>query len=995
MAFVLTFSLLATMPQTAAAYGKPVLTFSDGDLDHVYFAGDTLSFSINNLLNIEFYTIRISFGLIDFNTEAFTPTDIFTSGLTDGTADDFGYYIERTVTASSALNSPVTGTIVTGLGNAAVGIKVFVHDTVHDTWVQYGSTDPDFFFPLADSSGNPLIVGVGDLLSAVSHVSFDPVLGSGSQATENLRDIDITFGKVIGTGITGTIAFEGLDLVTNSDELVDLDAGINMTPVALPDAGTLEQYTVGIDVASTLTFLADLGASVTVTSSSFDGCTKYDFKAVAASAGAGGAVSHLAFDDATDTVSFDVTHFSDYTLSLNNPDANSDGYYDPDVAALAVFLNQDSAVTDKSNGLVLSAGYNPEDPSTYVGFASWDTSTPKRLTGIDWSSGGLAGTLDASEFGKLTTLRINKTALTALDVSDCAALTYLSCSENDLTSLTLTGAANLERLYCYENKLESLSLTGLTKLIELYAEDNKLTTLTLTGLSELTTLNVANNLLTGLNISVNAKLNTIYCYGNRMRLSTLPVAAPSTYYDPQQTVSITLQNGNTVDLSDETLISTSSTTFTWYKATDASEITAGITESPTGVFTFSKSIYGGTAVYCVMSNAAFPGFTGNDALRTAAVTIQSAPTAVGGFDSESKTVNIKNKSGTDSISAIMTETGGVVRMMIGGDSFRTFVDKNKSDVIIDTGSAVVSFDSQAAGFIGKTAGSSEISLSVEKAKADRLSSLSAEELALIGDRPVYDFTLTVGGSVLSKWGGGHANISIPYTPKPGEDKNAIAVYYIDDAGKLQYVQGSYNDRTGTVDFTAEHFSLYAVGYNKLTFTDVADSAWYYNALTFCASRGITAGMGNNVFSPESSITRGQFIVMLMRSYGIEPDEKPADNFSDAGNSYYTGYLAAAKRLSISNGVGNNMYAPELELSRQDMFTLLYRTLNILGELPTINTGKTLADFSDSNLIADYAVTATEKLVAGGIVSGNQGQLSPGSGSTRAQMVQVLYKLLSV
>ena len=87
------------------------------------------------------------------------------------------------------------------------------------------------------------------------------------------------------------------------------------------------------------------------------------------------------------------------------------------------------------------------------------------------------------------------------------------------------------------------------------------------------------------------------------------------------------------------------------------------------------------------------------------------------------------------------------------------------------------------------------------------------------------------------------------------------------------------------------------------------------------------------FSPEASLTRGQFIVMLMRAYNIEVDETLTDNFDDAGDTYYTAYLATAKSLGITSGVGENMFAPEDEITRQDMFTLLYRSLDILGELP--------------------------------------------------------------
>ena len=116
-----------------------------------------------------------------------------------------------------------------------------------------------------------------------------------------------------------------------------------------------------------------------------------------------------------------------------------------------------------------------------------------------------------------------------------------------------------------------------------------------------------------------------------------------------------------------------------------------------------------------------------------------------------------------------------------------------------------------------------------------------------------------------------------------------------------------------VTFDTTHFSDYAVAYNKLSFKDVAESAWYSKAVGFIAAREITTGTGGGNFSPEARLTRGQFIVMLMKAYDIAPDANPKDNFSDAGGTYYTGYLAAAKRLGISAGIGNNMFAPEKEI----------------------------------------------------------------------------------
>ena len=166
------------------------------------------------------------------------------------------------------------------------------------------------------------------------------------------------------------------------------------------------------------------------------------------------------------------------------------------------------------------------------------------------------------------------------------------------------------------------------------------------------------------------------------------------------------------------------------------------------------------------------------------------------------------------------------------------------------------------------------------------------------------------------------------------------------------------------------------------------------AAGFLAAREITAGTGGGNFSPEAKLTRGQCIVMLMKAYGLAPDADPKANFADAGATYYTGYLAAAKRLGISGGVGNNMFAPEKEITRQEMFALLHNALKAIGRLPEGNAGKPLSSFADAGNIATWAKEAMTLLVETGTISGNGGKLSPAGTTTRAEMAQVLYNLLS-
>ena len=337
-----------------------------------------------------------------------------------------------------------------------------------------------------------------------------------------------------------------------------------------------------------------------------------------------------------------------------------------------------------------------------------------------------------------------------------------------------------------------------------------------------------------------------------------------------------------------------------------------------------------------------------------------------------------------------TEHADAVAVTVPKEAFDSLTERGLDDLRLITPVGTLTFDADALSAISQNTTDS-INLKMEALDTSTLSSAVQET---VGDRPVFDFTITSGAEIISSFGEGTVTVSVPYTLNVGEDPDAIVVYYIDDTGKLTPVQSRYDAETGSAVFTVSHFSRYAIGYNEITFDDVSKGAWYYDAVTFCAAREITAGIGNGMFGPDTTLTRGQFIVLLMRSCGLAPDDSSNNNFDDAGNTYYTGYLAAAKSLGIANGVSLNMFMPDEAITRQDMFTLIYRTLDVLGKLPETDSAASLSDFKDAEEISDYAAKAIRQLIASGIISGSGGNLDPRGCSTRAQMVQILYNLLS-
>lgn len=345
------------------------------------------------------------------------------------------------------------------------------------------------------------------------------------------------------------------------------------------------------------------------------------------------------------------------------------------------------------------------------------------------------------------------------------------------------------------------------------------------------------------------------------------------------------------------------------------------------------------------------------------------------------TIKIEVNAGTDATTAGVSLTDAALK---------TFVDSNADSLVISTPFGTMTFDKKAAeGILKQSAGT--ITMTATKVAT---SELTAEIRNKVGDRPFVSFDVTGREKGIVHFGG-KAEVTIPYVLKAGENPNAIVAYTINAAGKLEIVTNCvYDPATGTLTFKVEEASKFAVAYNKADFADVAEGVWYYDAVTFAAARGITTGVGNGNFGSTDSVTRAQALVMIMRAFGITPNENIENNFSDAGNTYYTGYLAEAKKLGITGGVGDNKFDPDRQVTRQELFVLVYNTLQNINELPAAGNVKNLEEFKDAGKVAGYANHAIELFVKAGIIAGTNDNILPEDSASRAQFVQILYNIMS-
>ena len=114
--------------------------------------------------------------------------------------------------------------------------------------------------------------------------------------------------------------------------------------------------------------------------------------------------------------------------------------------------------------------------------------------------------------------------------------------------------------------------------------------------------------------------------------------------------------------------------------------------------------------------------------------------------------------------------------------------------------------------------------------------------------------------------------------------------------------------------------------NKNCFTDVSQDAYYYKAVLWAIEQKITFGTSTNTFSPEQSITRAQAVTFMARFAGATLSaETEATQFTDvAPDAYYASAVSWAALTGITEGVGNNKFAPDTVCNRANIVSFLYR-----------------------------------------------------------------------
>ena len=138
------------------------------------------------------------------------------------------------------------------------------------------------------------------------------------------------------------------------------------------------------------------------------------------------------------------------------------------------------------------------------------------------------------------------------------------------------------------------------------------------------------------------------------------------------------------------------------------------------------------------------------------------------------------------------------------------------------------------------------------------------------------------------------------------------------------------------------------------FDDVLEDAWYVEDINYVIQNNLMNGMSDTFFGPDDLMTRGQFVAMLGRLAGVE-DASITDPqktvFNDVNaTDYYASHVAWASELGIVKGIDETSFAPNANVTREQMAALVAR----FSKLSRVYLPTEASNFADDAFIADYA-----------------------------------------
>jgi chitinase len=228
-----------------------------------------------------------------------------------------------------------------------------------------------------------------------------------------------------------------------------------------------------------------------------------------------------------------------------------------------------------------------------------------------------------------------------------------------------------------------------------------------------------------------------------------------------------------------------------------------------------------------------------------------------------------------------------------------------------------------------------------------------------------------------------------------DTNRATGVVYLPGSDQFRSVPTKFtanSDGTVTAELIRNGNSVYTIVETNFKFNDVT-AEWARKDVERATAKLIVSGETADRFGVNTSITRAEFISMIVKGLGILPDT--ANNpFKDVdSNSKYAGDIAAAKKLGLIKGISEDSFNPNGSITRQDLTVILASALQYAGKSKEADV-TVLERFKDQAAISSYAKASVALILEQQIMLGvSMDKFAPLSKVTKAQAAVTVMRTL--
>ena len=358
----------------------------------------------------------------------------------------------------------------------------------------------------------------------------------------------------------------------------------------------------------------------------------------------------------------------------------------------------------------------------------------------------------------------------------------------------------------------------------------------------------------------------------------------------------------------------------------------------------------------------------------------------------SEAISAAKKSGEDTVTITPEIKGKVNGIAVSlPKSAAANAAKQGVQLIVETDKARVSLRAEVLGELAKNSGS-ELKLEITEKRAEEVSDKLAHEN--LDGASIVEVTLMIDGKPVTVFGGKKLLIDIPVDSKRFRAGDTCRVLVLSDDGAAERTSGQCIKKNDALFVRVEttHLSTFVVMRDAaLPFTDVADTAWYADAVQYVYENGLMTGVSESEFAPDGTATRGQIVTILWRLAG-SPVVNYAMRYADVDEgAWYGEAVRWAASTGVVTGYSESSFGPNDAITREQLAAILYRYVKTQGQGFTGMWYFPLR-YDDAASISSWADEAMHWCVMKGLLNGtSETALSPQLTATRAQLAAILQR----